>query len=77
VSATWKVKTAEKWIRRGRHRELRLHRRNQWVVLEIRCGCASIVKEEVGVCTEQVRRTPRSTTQYQVLTTLNMGTYIN
>jgi hypothetical protein len=77
VSATWKIKTAEKWRHRGRHRELRLHRRNRWMVLKIRCGCASRVKEEVSVCTEQVGRTPRTTTQNQVVIALSMGTYIN
>jgi hypothetical protein len=77
VSATWKVKTAEKWRHRGRHRGLRLHQRNRWMVLEIQCGCASRVKEEVSVCTEQVGRTPRTTTQNQVVITLSMGTYIN
>jgi hypothetical protein len=47
------------------------------MLLEIQYGCASRVKEEVSVCTEQVGRTPRTTTQNQVVITLSMGTYIN
>jgi hypothetical protein len=35
------------------------------------------MKEEVSVCTEQVGRTRRTTTQNQVVITLSMGTYIN